>query len=418
MPDQLAGPDFDALAVECGRAAVRFFLGADDLFDLDRVLATCGLDASALRENAPDTTDGAVALARCAGPLRQATSALAALEVAGNDQRLSIAAASAELWRTSDPDRLRAIGRAVEAARLAALREPLAAAWDALKPPSSPVDVSAISALTSTQLRELVSATRCDRQRLHRLVRARMQTAPLPIDAWRQQLRPLIQALTAARGTSIGVASHDVGYAPAAFCGRHPQRTDRTTLFVRADASWSTARTVAVALGRGLGGADRALGLRLAGVLIGRLANAALWLAAGLGRGAARDAARGAGACAVRLLARAWAYCAAGDDDPAALAAAAAEILDERDDLASALCWRGPFPDTLGLPLPAGAPRYAVTLGQLERGLALDAALTDAIGDDWHAAPEAAEALLELAAAAAPPAPKITAACLALGDRQ
>lgn len=397
--------DGEALAIACGRAATRFFLGADDRFDLDQVLASCGIDG------------GEHALARCAAPLRQATAALARLEVAANEQPLPLDAALAELWRTSDPDRLQAIGRAIAGARLAALREPLAAAWSALGAPPAAVDVGTISALSAAQVRELVAATRTDRQRQHRLVRARQHLAPLPIEAWRQQLRPLVQALATAQGISIGLASHGVGFAPAAFCGRHPLRSDRSTLFVRADASWSTARTVAAALGRGLAGSDRARGLQLAGALIGRLGAAALWRAAGLGRGDARDAGRDASACTVRLLARAWAYCAAGDDDVAAMAAAAAEILDERDDLASALCWRGPFPDTLGLPLPVGAPSYAQLLAQLERGLALDAALSAAIGDDWHAAPEAAEALLELAAAAPPPAPTIAAACLALGDR-
>ncbi|MBN2361482.1 MAG: hypothetical protein JXR83_18670 [Deltaproteobacteria bacterium] len=384
----------------CAQAAARFFLGAEDRFDLERAL--------------PGSLPPELALV--SEPLQRATRALAGLAVAGNDRALPLESALAELWRTVDRERWQAIAAAIADARRVALA-PLDEAYRSLRDDQAARAQSAVSAISSGQVRDLVAATRRDRQRQHRLVRSRQEIAPLPIEAWRASLRPLIQSLAEERGCSIGVVSHGVGHAPVAFCSRHPRRADRLTLFVRADPALSTARSVAVALGRGLGGRDRTLGGLLGGALVGRLCSAGLWRGAGLGRGAARDAARAGCASTVRLLGRLWAYSEADDDSAGALAAAAAEILDERDDVASALCWRGPFPDPLGLPLPAGRPRLSELLAQLERGLALDAALAEAMGDDWHTAPEAAAALLTLAAAPAPSPEVIAASCLALGER-
>ena len=108
------GPGVDSLAIDCGRAAATYFLGGQDRFDLAHVLAAHGIDRDAQDDDEPDPASVVGQLVRIAGPLQQATAALAATAVAGNQQALPLAGAQAELWRTADPNRLQAIARAIE----------------------------------------------------------------------------------------------------------------------------------------------------------------------------------------------------------------------------------------------------------------------------------------------------------------
>lgn len=391
------GIDLELLRRASGAAAARYLGGGSDRFDALALLALAGADDLDQLSEEPDAPAAARQLARMAAGLAEATRRLGGAEVEASKGPMPRAAAWAELARSADEERLRAVARALAAAEVAALAGPLDEAYHAARDESwAQGEVAA--ALGPANLEPLLAPPPVRTVPTYRLVVSRLSPAPAPSEVWRAELRDLIQGLLEPHGASLGVGPAPADHGPAAFCARHPRHPGRYTLFCRPSDSLSVARSLATCVGVGVAqGCGRVeLAPALGMLFAARLASPALWRRVGLGTGPARDAARGAGQSALRLLARLAAFLASGEEEARAMAAAAGALLGEHDDVAGALRWRGPYPDPLGLPLPCGRARLAALLAGAEHGLRLHQGLLHALGDDWHRAPEAVEQLWAL----------------------
>jgi len=395
--------DLEALQREAAQAAARYLSGRSGRFDLRQVLEQAGSGAFEQLLEDPEQPAVARRLARMAAPLAEATRRLAGAEVEAARGPLPRAEALRELAKTADEQRLRAVARALAEADTAALATPLEEAFEAGREESSEGDQQT-EVLSPAQIGDLLAPPPARSLPTYRLVVSCLSPAPLPVSHWRGELRPLIEALLAPGDVSLGITAQRAAHGPAAFCAQHPSRERRLTIFARDGLPMSYSRSFAAATGTalalGCGRPQRSVAL--ATLLAARLAATGFWRCLGLGRDDARDAARLGGQSLLRLLGRIAAYASCEEEEARALAAEAGALLHEYDDLVAALRWRGPYPDAQAAQLRCGRARLIGLLVDVAQGLRLELALRDALGEDWHRVPEAAEQLWELDAAELP----------------
>lgn len=380
---------------DLAQASLRFWLGLEPSLDVAALLAAHGLEEPDRLVDDPEQPAPLRTLCATARFLTEATRSLAAVVLQGRGGPLGQETLLLELEQTSSESHVEAMAGALHDARVVALRDPQAQARGSARSlvpnPSPEVE----SVLGDAEARELARLVVVERTRRHRLGRAVQSRSPLPVEAWRGELRSLLDAVLAPVSSSLGLSLHGSARGVPVLAARHPGRPGRWVLHLRPSSSRSVARALALRCGEVAARAHDQPPALLASVFAARLASPSLWRGAGVSSSSARDTARLFGQDLVRWVLRLHAYGTAGDDDARAWAGCAAELLRERDDVVGALLWRGPLPDPTGWPTLRQGVDLRQVVAQVLQGLRVEQQLCEEIGEDWQRAPEAAEVLMD-----------------------